>query len=128
LNAFDLQLAEVSAGDCSEPKSAAVVEAIDALTGQLAEHFEHEEARGYLPDIYELAPRYSARADRLLAEHEDILSHVHDLAAQVRAAASGSALWPDVVTSFRGVADRLHQHEQEENLLVQRALTEDIGN
>ena len=128
LEAFDLQLAHTAVDDGARAESAAIVDASRELARRLTEHFEREESRGYLPDIYELAPRYSAHADRLLAEHADLLTYVNDIAGRVGAAASGGSAWGSVLEAFRSFANRLRRHEQAESSLVRRALMEDIGN
>ena len=125
LESLDLRLAGAAA---SEPSDAeADVRAIDGLTRCLAEHFEGEESGGYLPDIYEFAPRYSGQADRLLAEHADLLSRGASLANRVHAAADNMAIWSGVLEEFRVFTEGLRQHEESECLLMERALMEDIG-
>lgn len=128
LDALDLRLVGAAARGCSDVESAAIVEAVDDFRERLIEHFGLEEAKGYLQEIYAVAPRYAVPAERLLSEHAEVLLRMSAVAERARASASAGAEWDRALTAFRAFAGRLREHEQAEDLLLQRALTEDIGN
>lgn len=89
---------------------------------QLQEHFRFEEADGYLTYVRRKRPGLTSFVDRLKHQHSEILSAL----SFVQRDASGSPS-TDVRAGVLRALDLLRRHEIEESELIQRALSEDIG-
>lgn len=95
---------------------------VDRFCTRLREHFRLEEADGYLTYVRKKRPGLTSFVDRLKHQHGEILSAL--TAVQQRRVGPPSK---EVRASLMGALDLLRRHEVEESELIQRALSEDIG-
>ena len=110
----------------SEAGRGRAVASIQLLQVGLSKHFAREESSGYLVGAVELAPRLSKIADRLLSEHDPICEGLDELEQQARTGHTDH----DVHTFQVGVqkwARSMRKHERDENRLIHRAYSEDLG-
>lgn len=97
------------------------------LHDALREHFLNEEFHGFFSEVIARVPAMTGEANKLCAEHRQMLQTATEL---MRFAAAGSAShewWRELNTRFLVFADQLQRHEQDEDALLQRAYQEDIG-
>ena len=93
----------------------------------LPEHFEYEEAGGYLAEALAVAPRLTRRAQRLRGEHSEFSAKLAALADRAREAGESPGSWTALAAGVRKFTYELRHHELEENSLIQDAFTDDIG-
>jgi len=107
-----------------------LVDLSEQFRDQLALHFALEEAFGYFDDAVSCAPRLSIRAEQLRAEHHSLYLEACYLVEQAERLLHNEVprdIARQVNTDFSGFLVLLQQHEDEENELIQRAFTIDIG-
>jgi iron-sulfur cluster repair protein YtfE (RIC family) len=104
-----------------------VVERLEALSGQLHQHFSLEEASECFAEMVAHAPRVADRAATLLGEHRQLRELLDDLIARTRQGGGSPTQWDEVSAGFSDFRARLNDHEQRENELMQEVFTEDIG-
>ena len=92
----------------------------------LPEHFEYEEAGGYLAEALAAAPRLTRRAQRLHEEHSGFSAQLVALADRAREAGESPGSWEALATGIRKFTYELRRHELEENSLIQDAFTDDL--
>jgi hypothetical protein len=100
------------------------------LRDQLAMHFALEEAYGYFEDALRVAPRFSAKAERLRGEHDGFYVDICDIvdrADQLLHHEVPTRCLTHVVARFDDFCEALRRHESAENQLIQRAFNEDLG-
>jgi len=97
------------------------------LEHRLPEHFEYEEAGGYLAEALAMAPRLTRRAQRLRGEHADFSAKLAALASRAREAGESPASWKTLAAGVRKFTYELRHHELEENTLIHDAFMDDIG-
>ena len=100
------------------------------LRDMLAMHFTLEEAFGYFEDALDVAPRLSARADLLRAEHQQLylrICEIADEAEQLLYHEKGRKIVMRMAEQFREFHRRLREHESRENELILEAFDDDIG-
>jgi iron-sulfur cluster repair protein YtfE (RIC family) len=93
----------------------------------LPEHFEYEEAGGYLAEALAAAPRMTRRAQRLRREHDGFSAKLAALADRAREAGESPGCWKALAAGVRKFTYKLRRHELEENSLIQEAFTNDLG-
>ena len=97
-----------------------VVEALQALRTDLAEHFAEEEDGGCLEEAVCRCPRLGPEANRIEREHPALLSELDDIIA--RLSRSRKALeTPGSQAKFESFARKLHVHEAAENRMLEAA-------
>ena len=104
-----------------------IVRQLSVLRDGLESHFRNEETAGFLEQIAEHAPRLAGRTARLCAEHLEILSETNNLLEQVMQGDGSEGWWCFIEAAFHDFRKRLMEHEREENELLQRAYSDDIG-
>jgi iron-sulfur cluster repair protein YtfE (RIC family) len=97
------------------------------LEHQLLEHFDYEEANGYLAEALAVAPRLTRRAKRLRGEHSHFLGRIRTLVNRTRETGESPGSWTALATGVRKLTYELRFHELEENRLVQDAFMDDLG-
>jgi hypothetical protein len=90
-------------------------------------HFAWEESGGYLIDALTRAPLLTNKADRLLAEHADLLDDAKKLHLLARSGVESQAWWRHVEQDFQRLKSMLLAHELAENKLLQQAYKGDLG-
>ncbi len=93
----------------------------------LPEHFEYEEAGGYLAEALAVAPQLTRRAQRLRNEHSWFVTKLAALANRARDAGESPGSWKALAAGVRKFTYELRNHELKENSLVQDAFTYDTG-
>ena len=109
------------------PNFAAMAAELTTLRPILVQHFEHEEANGFMGDVLAQAPWLSEGADVLLAQHRAFLADVDRMVARLTQSGEAYASWHAVSVDLEDFADRLHAHERAENELLESAWCDDIG-
>ncbi len=104
-----------------------VVRKLSSLRDQLETHFRHEEAEGFFEQIADQAPRLARRVNNLCTEHVEMLAEIDGLMEQAMQGDGSEGWWRYIGAEFHGLSKRLMEHEREENELLQRAYTDDIG-
>jgi iron-sulfur cluster repair protein YtfE (RIC family) len=97
------------------------------LHDELVVHFTNEEFNGFFGEVTSRAPQLSPAADKLCAEHRDMLHKASELAQFARAGADSQEWWRELKTRFHVFSTQLMHHESEENSLLQQAYQDDIG-
>jgi hypothetical protein len=93
----------------------------------LKSHFYNEEFRGFFGEVTARAPTLHTEANRLCAEHREMLKTTMQLVRFAAASASSNEWWLELNARFLAFADQLARHEHDEDSLLQRAYLEDIG-
>jgi hypothetical protein len=73
------------------------------------------------------APRLVSTADKLLAEHAELLNDAQKLQILARSGVETDAWWRHIETDFQQLQHNLLAHEHAENKLIHEALNRDIG-
>jgi hypothetical protein len=111
-------------------RPANLADLLGRLRDQLATHFSLEEFFGYFDDALDVAPRFSARADVLVAQHATLFEEICEIVEEAERLAyhesSGSGI-QIVAERYHAFHQRLESHESCENELIMDALNEDIG-
>ena len=97
------------------------------LEQMLPEHFEFEEAGGYLAEALAPAPRLTRRAQRLRGEHSGFSAKLAALADRAREAGESPGSWKALAAGVRKFTYELRHHELEENSLIKDAFMDDLG-
>jgi hypothetical protein len=97
------------------------------FTDALKEHFSNEEFRGFFGEVTARAPFLSLEANKLCAEHLDMLHTSRQLGQFAIAGGGSQCWWRELNTRFLVFADQLQRHEHDEDSLLQRAYQDDIG-
>jgi uncharacterized protein with von Willebrand factor type A (vWA) domain len=93
----------------------------------LKEHFSNEEFRGFFSEVTARAPNLNPEANKLCAEHLEMLHTGIELAQFAIAGDRSRSWWRELNMQFIVFADQLKRHEHDEDALLQRAYQEDIG-
>lgn len=99
---------------------AEMTQQLEQLQTTLDEHFRLEEDGGYLREVLEIAPRYSAVAESLFRQHEALREQLR----QVNAHADEPG---DIVEDIDRFLLALEAHEHAENAVVQSAFEDDLA-
>jgi Zn-dependent oligopeptidase len=90
-------------------------------------HFQKEERNQLFEHAVERAPHLSRLADRLKQEHIELLEQIDYLVCFARRGTGQPLCWHMLGVKLADFAKNLHQHESQENGLLQRAYTDDLG-
>jgi hemerythrin len=107
-----------------------IVELLSSLRDQIAMHFSLEEAFGYFEDAISVAPRLSDWAEKLRDQHRTLYQEVCNLEEEAEKLCYHElpASYVEVISDHFSQFDRrLERHEADENELIMKALSEDIG-
>ena len=108
-----------------QPNANVMRRLLDELEAALRSHFQHEERDGYLHDAVSAEPRLARLADRLFAEHAELLAATATLRRHC-ATASDTGDWSEFADAYAGFCRRFDEHETAENRLVQDAMNRDM--
>jgi hypothetical protein len=97
------------------------------LKDALKVHFSNEEFHGFFGEVTARAPYLSREANKLCAEHLEMLDTARRIAHFAVAGGGSQCWWHELNTRFLAFADQLHRHEQDEDSLLQQAFQDDIG-
>ncbi|MDP6444615.1 MAG: hemerythrin domain-containing protein [Pirellulaceae bacterium] len=97
------------------------------LRDQIARHFDHEEDGGFFHAELEEAPWLHERANTLLEQHPQFLAMLDDLCSVAQCGADSREWWDEIATLFDSFMRQFSQHEEDENTLMQDALSRDVG-
>jgi iron-sulfur cluster repair protein YtfE (RIC family) len=100
---------------------------LHSLRDQLRTHFVEEEEHGFFEQIADQAPRFIAATEKLTQEHVDMLEKVDLLIGKAEGGDGSDSWWDGLMTAFHDLSRELMQHEHEENELLQKAYSVDIG-
>jgi iron-sulfur cluster repair protein YtfE (RIC family) len=106
---------------------ARVTRQLRTLRDELDTHFAEEEDHGFFEQITEQAPRFSGQTQKLSDQHVDMLSKLAVLIDDSEHGDGSDAWWDGLVAEFHALSRELMQHEHEENELLQKAYSVDIG-
>lgn len=94
----------------------------------LLKHMELEEAGGYMSDVTDRRPRLNEEVERLRCEHRSLRRLIASLDdAASRLTAEEPLLIRDFCHRVRDLIAYIRHHEQDENMMVLSAFTDDIG-
>ena len=111
----------------------------DAWLATLRDRYEHfrahmykrlalEEVGGFLKVVLERRPTLSAQVAHLKLEHEEILSLIDAVHAELKTAkSSDSALLNECALRIRHILSEVEHHEDHENMLVEFVFSQDLG-
>ena len=94
------------------------------LRAHVAQHFRCEEEGGYMATVLQRRPQSERAVRQLLAEHRPLLEGLDALLKEVGAAERIDEGFRARVGAW---AELLRRHEAEENVLVEDAFNQDIG-
>ena len=94
------------------------------LRAHVAQHFRCEEEGGYMAAVLQRRPQDERVVRRLLAEHRPLLEGLDVL---VKEAGPAKQIDDGFRARVRTWAELLRRHEAEENVLVEDAFNQDIG-
>jgi iron-sulfur cluster repair protein YtfE (RIC family) len=100
---------------------------LGSLREQLHAHFVEEEDHGFFEQIANQAPRFIAETEKLSGEHVDMLEKVDKIVGEAEGGDGSDPWWEGLVKAFHDLSRELMQHEHEENELLQKAYSVDIG-
>lgn len=100
---------------------------LQTLRDVLSCHFIDEEAGGYLSPVLEAAPRFSAEAAELQAQHAGFLATLDGLIVRLSNEPPEFESWQAAVSEFEHFLETLRHHEARENAMAQSAFGRDIG-
>jgi hemerythrin len=116
--------AQLESDDRTKRDTAELVARLADLCGA---HFNHEEQGGYMREAVTAAPWLADRVRSLLEEHETLLEAIESLRILVQSGIESAAWWKRVENDFHKFAAHLREHEANENLMVQQAFCDDLG-
>ena len=100
---------------------------LERLSELVESHFAREESGGYMAEALARAPRLTSTAEKLLAEHTNLLDDAQKLHILARSGIESKGWWRQIETDFTSLKARLVVHEHAENRLLQEAYSRDIG-
>jgi iron-sulfur cluster repair protein YtfE (RIC family) len=106
---------------------AEIVKLLDGLRSFFVSHFRKEEDGGLFEIIVERAPHLSRVADKLTHEHYELLDRLDGLLRFARRGTGQPLCWRMLSLRLQDFSRKLHQHETEENLMLQMAYSDDLG-
>jgi len=107
--------------------AADLAQQLRSLRDQLHAHFVEEEEHGFFDQITSQAPRLSGQTEKLCEEHVDMLDKLDKLVGQAEQGDGSDDWWSGLVKAFHDLSRELMQHEHEENELLQKVYSDDIG-
>jgi hypothetical protein len=113
-------------GPWDAARAAAARHALAVLRDHLRCHFAQEEAGGFLEESITRVPRLAAAALRVMAEHPALLAELDALMETLDAPDSAAAR-DRVAAGCERFMQHMHEHERNENAIVQEGYNEDLG-
>jgi hypothetical protein len=111
--------------DCEVPRLAEiipqVIEDLEILRAELADHFEEEESGGCLEEAVSRQPSLSHEAIRLEHEHPVMLEQVDLLIVKLKEVSGPIQSADEAKEDFRRFAEQLHAHEAAENRILEES-------
>jgi iron-sulfur cluster repair protein YtfE (RIC family) len=104
-----------------------IVKLLDGLRHFFVCHFRNEEQGGLFETVVERAPHLSRLADKLTHEHGELLERLDGLLKFARRGTGQPLCWRMLGLRLRDLTEKLHQHESEENGMLQMAYADDLG-
>jgi hemerythrin len=119
-----LRLARSAILQCGGPDrdatTADIVRVLQQVRSEMAHHFADEEAGGCLEEAVSRCPRLSAQAERVQAEHPELLRQIDKLIAQALDSRQSLENRIAFEKEFDELCSLLHAHEAAENDLVRQ--------
>ena len=109
-----------SAGPDRDATTADIVRILRQVREEIAHHFADEEAGGCIEEAVSRCPRLSAEANRVQAEHPELLNRLDALIADVLDSGHTVANRIAVQREFDELSQLLHAHEAAENDLLRQ--------
>jgi hypothetical protein len=120
LRAFTEEMREARSRD-------ALLQHLEGLHQRTMKHFAREEAPdGFYATVLEKSPRQASALAALKQEHTAFLQDVERLIGRVRTHAPKAPL-DELVAAANVLADRLQQHESQENEILLEVMNTDLG-
>ena len=104
-----------------------VVKLLEGLRSFFISHFQKEETGGLFEDVVERAPHLSRLAAKLTHEHGELLQRMDGLIRFARRGTGQPLCWRMLRLRMQDLTVQLHQHEAEENGMLQMAYSDDLG-
>jgi iron-sulfur cluster repair protein YtfE (RIC family) len=98
-----------------------VAKILEQVRGELTQHFAEEEQGGCLEEAVSRCPRLSPDANRIEAEHVELLAELNRLIAEAKDGPENVATRVAVERDFDELCKQLHAHEAAENALLREA-------
>lgn len=98
-----------------------VVHAVDHLRRELTAHFAEEERGGCLEEAVARCPRLSQEAQRIEAEHRDLLEDASRLAEAAKVCRETTRDYAALRRRFDHFCEKIQAHEHAENRLLSEA-------
>ena len=96
------------------------------LRADLAQHFQQEEAGGYLEEAVTRVPQLTPQAQQLQRQHAEFLGLADTMIDDINCVETRPGAWTKLFDDFDLFAKKLLAHEQAENVLLGRAFNEDV--
>jgi hemerythrin HHE cation binding domain-containing protein len=107
-----------SGGPDRDASAADIVRVLRQVRDELSHHFAEEEAGGCLEEAVSRCPRLSREANRLGAEHADLLHQIDELMTLAAGSEPSHTVHIAMENAFKDVCERLYAHEAAENSLL----------
>jgi iron-sulfur cluster repair protein YtfE (RIC family) len=104
-----------------------IVKLLDGLRRFFVLHFQKEECAGLFDVVTERAPHLTRIVSRLTQEHYELLARIDNLVRFARRGTGQPLCWHMLSLRLRDFIKKLHEHESEENGLLQMAYCDDLG-
>lgn len=104
-----------------------IVKLLEGLHSFFISHFNKEETGGLFEDAVERAPHLSRLADKLTHEHGELLARLDGLILFAKRGTGQPLCWRMLRLRMQDLTAQLHQHEAEENDMLQMAYADDLG-
>lgn len=104
-----------------------ITKLLEKLRSFFVSHFRKEEEGGLFEDVVERAPHLSRLAAKLTHEHIEILGRLDGLLTFARRGTGQPLCWRMLRLRLQDLTNQLHQHESEENGMLQMAYSDDLG-
>lgn len=119
-----LRLARSAILQCGGPDRDAttedIVRVLKQIRNEMAQHFKEEEAGGCLEEAVSRCPRLGPQAERVQAEHPDLLAQIDRLIAQALDSQHTVENRVAFEREFDELVELLHAHEAAENDLLRQ--------
>jgi hypothetical protein len=105
----------------------AVVPKLRELRATLEEHFQREEAGGYLEDAACKFPSVGKLVDRIIQEHPVLLTRLDGILETLSSPQITFPQWQIAHSQFAAYMKQQREHEHRENEIIQQGFNEDLG-
>lgn len=106
---------------------AEIARMLEGLRSFFVHHFEMEELGGLFEEVVERAPHLTRLAGKLTHEHDELLERLDGLLKFARRGTGQPLCWRMLSLRLQDFTKVLHQHESEENGMLQMAYSDDLG-